>query len=150
MLVQIMLASSFATAAGFYLPGVAPHSFAKDEVVELKVNKLRWIDYYWMNPSDFIDAKTSRCRMEFPWLILPWSCYLLEYAILVRETLSTFHMDEKNRLQMFQSVIHDWFSQYLIASSFLQNRFTVLFTPSCPLITILWSSVRPPVCIDKK
>ena len=41
MLVSIMLASSLATSTGFYLPGVAPHSFAKDEVVELKVNKLR-------------------------------------------------------------------------------------------------------------
>lgn len=26
---------------GFYLPGVAPHSFQTDEEVELKVNKLR-------------------------------------------------------------------------------------------------------------
>ena len=27
-------------------------------------------------------------------------------------------MDEKNRLQMFQTVILNWFSQYLIASYF--------------------------------
>lgn len=26
---------------GFYLPGVAPHSFASGDSVELKVNKLR-------------------------------------------------------------------------------------------------------------
>ena len=28
-------------ATGFYLPGVAPHSFSSGESVELKVNKLR-------------------------------------------------------------------------------------------------------------
>jgi hypothetical protein len=30
------------SASAFYLPGVAPHSFTKDEPVELKVNKLRF------------------------------------------------------------------------------------------------------------
>ena len=29
--------------SGFYLPGVAPHNFEKDEPVELKVNKLRYL-----------------------------------------------------------------------------------------------------------
>ena len=40
-LFPILLATSLASTSGFYLPGVAPHSFAKDEAVELKVNKLR-------------------------------------------------------------------------------------------------------------
>ena len=47
-----LLLVSFGTVSGFYLPGVAPHSFAKDENVELKVNKLSSVhtqlpyDYY--------------------------------------------------------------------------------------------------------
>ena len=49
----VAAASVLLTAVhGFYLPGVAPHSFAKDEEVELKVNKLSSVhtqlpyDYY--------------------------------------------------------------------------------------------------------
>lgn len=38
---SLLLALSVAPSSAFYLPGVAPHSFSKGEVVELKVNKLR-------------------------------------------------------------------------------------------------------------
>ena len=47
-----VLLTAVPPASGFYLPGVAPHSFAKDEEVELKVNKLSSVhtqlpyDYY--------------------------------------------------------------------------------------------------------
>jgi hypothetical protein len=41
LLLPVVVASSFISVSSFYLPGVAPHSFAKDEAVELKVNKLR-------------------------------------------------------------------------------------------------------------
>ena len=34
------------SARGMYLPGVAPHSFADGEEVELKVNKLRYLKRY--------------------------------------------------------------------------------------------------------
>ena len=33
-------------ASAFYLPGVAPHSFADGEQVDLKVNKLRYLNKY--------------------------------------------------------------------------------------------------------
>lgn len=40
------------TVHGFYLPGVAPHSFTGGESVELKVNKLRYLlinyDYFYI------------------------------------------------------------------------------------------------------
>ena len=36
----LVLCCSWASAAGFYLPGVAPHEYAEGERVELKVNKL--------------------------------------------------------------------------------------------------------------
>ena len=41
-LILVVLAANLATVTGFYLPGVAPHSFTKDENVDLKVNKLRY------------------------------------------------------------------------------------------------------------
>ena len=59
MLIPIVLASGLASASGFYLPGVAPHSFAKDETVELKVNKLRYIACIRTNVIDLIFSKTS-------------------------------------------------------------------------------------------
>jgi len=52
LFVPIILATSITSVSGFYLPGVAPHSFSKDESVELKVNKLSSVhtqlpyDYY--------------------------------------------------------------------------------------------------------
>ena len=41
-LIPVVLAANLASVTGFYLPGVAPHSFTKDENVDLKVNKLRY------------------------------------------------------------------------------------------------------------
>lgn len=53
MLVSVLAAAAVVcTARGFYLPGVAPHSFSDGENVELKVNKLSSVhtqlpyDYY--------------------------------------------------------------------------------------------------------
>jgi hypothetical protein len=43
-LIPVVLAANLASVSGFYLPGVAPHSFTKDENVDLKVNKLRYQD----------------------------------------------------------------------------------------------------------
>jgi hypothetical protein len=43
LLIPVVIAASLTSVTGFYLPGVAPHSFSKSETVELKVNKLR----YW-------------------------------------------------------------------------------------------------------
>jgi hypothetical protein len=37
----IAVLSSLASVAGFYLPGVAPHSFNTGDKIDLKVNKLR-------------------------------------------------------------------------------------------------------------
>jgi hypothetical protein len=37
----VLFNAFFSSVDGFYLPGVAPHSFQTDEAVELKVNKLR-------------------------------------------------------------------------------------------------------------
>lgn len=45
LFVPIVVATSLASVSSFYLPGVAPHSFAKDEGVELKVNKLRYLHF---------------------------------------------------------------------------------------------------------
>lgn len=51
-IVCLLLSTLYSLCNGFYLPGVAPHSFEDDEVVELKVNKLSSVhtqlpyDYY--------------------------------------------------------------------------------------------------------
>jgi hypothetical protein len=37
----VVLCAMVQIANGFYLPGVAPHSYADGDDVELKVNKLR-------------------------------------------------------------------------------------------------------------
>jgi len=42
MIIAILLAALITPIRSFYLPGVAPHSFANGEGVELKVNKLRY------------------------------------------------------------------------------------------------------------
>ena len=42
MLIAVLLAALITPIKSFYLPGVAPHSFANGEGVELKVNKLRY------------------------------------------------------------------------------------------------------------
>ena len=56
LLIPVVLVTSLASVSGFYLPGVAPHSFAKSETVELKVNKLR----YW----------TALIRTQFSMFVL--------------------------------------------------------------------------------
>jgi hypothetical protein len=39
--IAALVLSSLSICQGFYLPGVAPHSYYTGETVELKVNKLR-------------------------------------------------------------------------------------------------------------
>ena len=52
LVAALVAAAAVCTASGFYLPGVAPHSFSDGENVELKVNKLSSVhtqlpyDYY--------------------------------------------------------------------------------------------------------
>lgn len=41
IVIAIFVLSLNSFSQAFYLPGVAPYSFADDEVVDLKVNKLR-------------------------------------------------------------------------------------------------------------
>ena len=63
-LVLLALAVSLQCSLGFYLPGVAPHSFQAAEDVELKVNKLSSTktslpyEYYHL---PFCKPETVRC-----------------------------------------------------------------------------------------
>ena len=56
----LVLCCSWASAAGFYLPGVAPHEYAEGERVELKVNKLTSTRTHL--PYDYYSQVRSRAR----------------------------------------------------------------------------------------